>query len=71
MCGHVSVQLCAVGEGVAAQRAAEVVLALLVSVFNVFLQRGVTLVTARAVRTGEKLRKRVWRALKRERKRLL
>lgn len=71
MCGHVSVQLCAVGESVAAQRTAKVVLALLVSVFNVFLQRGVTLVTARAVRTGEELRKRVWRALKREIKRLL
>lgn len=38
VCGHVSVQLCSVGKGVATERAAEVVLALLVSVFNVLLQ---------------------------------
>lgn len=36
--GHVSVKLCSIGKGIAAERAAEVVLALLVSVFNVLLQ---------------------------------
>lgn len=36
MCGHVTDQLRAVGEGVATQRTAVVVLALLVPEFNVF-----------------------------------
>lgn len=60
VCAHVSVELRAVGESVAAQRAAEVVLALLVSIFYVLLQRRVALIAARAVGTGEELRKRVW-----------
>lgn len=66
VCAHVSVQLCTVAEGVAAQRAAEVILALLVSILDVFLQRCVALVTARAVRTGEELRERIWCACVKE-----
>lgn len=39
MCGHVTLQLSAVAEGVGAQRAGEALLGPLVSVFDVFLQR--------------------------------
>lgn len=46
---HVPLQLRAVGEGVAAVRAAVVVLARLVPILDVFLQRGVALVAPRAV----------------------
>jgi len=52
---HVSLELRAVGEGVAALGAAEVVLAGLVAVLDVLLQRGVALVAARAVRAGVQL----------------
>ena len=50
MVAHVPLQLGAVGEGVAALGAAEVVVAGLVAVLDVLLQGGVALVTARAVR---------------------
>lgn len=52
---HVSLQLSAVGEGVAALGAAEVVLALLVAQLDVLLQGRVALVAAGTVRTGEEL----------------
>ena len=52
---HVSLQLSAVGEGVAALGAAEVVLALLVAQLDVLLQGRVALVAAGAVGTGEEL----------------
>lgn len=60
VCAHVSVELRAVSKSVAANRAAEVVLALLVPVLYVLLQRRVALVAAGAVGTGEELRERVW-----------
>ena len=50
-----AVQLRAVGEGVAAEGAAEVVLALLVPVLDVLLQGGVALVAAGAVGAREQL----------------
>ena len=59
---HVPLQLRAVGEGVAALGAAEVVLALLVAVLDVLLQRGVALVAPGTVGTGEELGERVWSA---------
>lgn len=46
---HVPLQLRAVGEGVAALRAAVVVLAGLVAILDVLLQRGIALVTPGAV----------------------
>lgn len=62
MVAHVPLQLRAVGEGVAAVRAAVVVLAGLVPVLDVLLQRGVALVAPRAVRAGVQLGERVRRA---------
>lgn len=59
---HVPLQLRAVGEGVAAVRAAVVVLAGLVPVLDVLLQRGVALVAPRAVRASVQLGERVGRA---------
>lgn len=56
---HVPFQLSAVSEAVAALRAAEALLGLLVPVLDVLLQRAVALVAARAVRAGEQLRERV------------
>lgn len=58
--GHVTLQLCAVAEGVGTQWTAEALLVLLVSVFDVFLQRRQTLVAAVAVRTREQLGEVVW-----------
>lgn len=52
---HVPLQLGAVGEGVAAVRAAVVVLAGLVPVLYVLLQRGVALVAPGAVGAGVQL----------------
>ena len=59
---HVSLQLGAVGEGVAALGAAEVVIAGLVAILDVLLQGGVALVTARAVRANVELGEGVWQA---------
>ncbi len=53
--GHVTLQLCAVAEGVGTQRAGEALLVFLVPIFDVFLQRRQTFVSAVAVRTGEQL----------------
>lgn len=53
---HMSLQLRAVCKGVAALWAAEAFLSLLVPIFDVLLQRAVTLVAACAVGTGEQLR---------------
>ena len=55
--GHVTLQLRAVAEGVGAQRAGEALLVLLVTIFDVFLQRRQAFVAAVAVRTGEQLGK--------------
>lgn len=55
MVAHVPLQLRAIGEGVAAVRAAVVVLAGLVAVFNVFLQRGVAFVAPGTVRASVQL----------------
>lgn len=52
---HVPLQLGAVGEGVAAVRAAVVVLAGLVPILDVLLQRGVALVAPGAVGAGVQL----------------
>jgi anti-sigma-K factor RskA len=60
--GHVSLQLRAVGEGVAAVGAAEVVLALLVAVLDVLLQGRQPLVAPVAVRAGQELGEVVRRA---------
>ena len=57
-----SLQLCAVGEGVAALGAAEVVLTLLVAQLDVLLQGSAALVAPRAVWAGQELEKSVWRA---------
>lgn len=57
---HVPLQLRAVGEGVAAVRAAVVVLAGLVPILYVLLQRGVALVAARAVGTSVQLGEGIW-----------
>lgn len=53
--GHVTLQLSAVVEGIAAERAGEALLLLLMPIFDVFLQRGNPFVTAVAVRTGKQL----------------
>lgn len=53
--GHVTLQLCAVAEGVGTQRTGEALLVLLVPIFDVFLQRCQTFVAAVAVRTREQL----------------
>lgn len=50
-----ALQLGAAGEDVAAKRAAEALLVLLVTILDVFLQRRHTFVAAVAVRTGEQL----------------
>lgn len=63
---HVPLQLRAVGEGVAAVRAAVVVLAGLVPVLDVLLQRGVALVAPRAVRASVQLGEGVGRACGKE-----
>jgi len=59
---HVPLQLRAVGEGVAAVRAAVVVLAGLVAILDVLLQRGVALVAPGAVGAGVQLGEGVRRA---------
>lgn len=60
MVAHVPLQLRAVGEGVAAVRAAVVILAGLVAILDMLLQRGVALVAPRAVgarvQLGERIR---------------
>lgn len=60
--GHVTLQLCAVAEGVGTQQTAEALLVLFVPILDVFLQRCQTLVAAVAVWTCEQLGKVVWRA---------
>lgn len=55
-------QLRAVGEGVAAVRAAVVVLAGLVAILDVLLQRGVALVATGAVGASVQLGEGIWRA---------
>lgn len=55
-------QLRAVGEGVAAVRAAVVVLAGLVAILDVLLQRGVALVAPGAVGASVQLGEGIWRA---------
>lgn len=52
---HVSVQLCAIHESVAAEGATEVILAFLMTHSDVLLQRCVPLVTTGTVRTGVEL----------------
>ncbi len=59
-------QLRAVGEGVAAVRAAVVVLAGLVAILDVLLQRGVALVAPGAVRASVQLGERIWCACDRD-----
>ncbi len=59
-------QLRAVGEGVAAVRAAVVVLAGLVAILDVLLQRGVALVAPGAVRASVQLREGIWCACDRD-----
>lgn len=53
--GHVTLQLRAAAEGLAAERAADALLVLLVPILDVFLQRRQAFVAAVAVRTGEQL----------------
>jgi len=60
--GHVALQLRAVGEGVVAQRAGEVLLVLLVAVLDVLLQRRQPLVAAVAVGAGQQLGEGIWRS---------
>lgn len=55
VCGHVTLQLCAAAEGLAAEQAAEALLVLLMSILDVFLQRRQAFVAAVAIRTGEQL----------------
>lgn len=55
VCGHVTLQLCAAAEGLTAERAAEALLVLLMSILDVFLQRRQAFVAAVAIRTGEQL----------------
>lgn len=55
VCGHVTLQLRAAAEGVAAERAAEALLAPLVPVLDVLLQGRQALVAALTVGTGEQL----------------
>lgn len=62
MCRHVSLQLGAVGEGVAALGAVEAVLGLLVPVLDVFLEGAVPLVATCAVRAGQQLGEGVGRS---------
>ena len=57
---HVPLQLRAVGEGVAALGAAEVVLTLLVAVLDVLLQGSQTLVAPVTVRAGQQLGESIW-----------
>lgn len=64
-------QLGAVGEGVAAVRAAVVVLAGLVPILDVLLQRRVAFVAPRAVRARVQLGEGVWRAWNRNRYKLV
>lgn len=52
---RVPLQLCAAGEDLAAERAAEALLVLLMTILDVFFQRRHTFVAAVAVRTGEQL----------------
>lgn len=63
---HVPLQLGAVGEGVAAVRAAVVVLAGLVPILYVLLQRGVTFVAPGAVGAGVQLREGIRGSCERE-----
>lgn len=56
---HVAVELRSVRKRVTAQGAAEVIFVFFMAVFNVFLQRGETLVPPIAVWAGEQLGKRV------------
>lgn len=55
VCCHVTLQLRAAAQGVAAERAAEALLVLLVPILDVFLQRRQAFVAALTVRTGEQL----------------
>ena len=62
VCGHVALQLCAVREGVGAQRAWDALLVLLVAVLDVLLQGRQPLVAPVAVRAGQELGEVVRRA---------
>lgn len=55
VCGQVTLQLRAAAQGVAAERAAEALLVLLVPIPDVFLQRRQAFVAALTERTGEQL----------------
>lgn len=60
MVAHVPLELRAVGEGVAAVRATVVVLAGLVPILDVLLQRGVSLVSPGAVGASVQLGEGIW-----------
>lgn len=59
MVAHVPLQLRAIGKGVAAVRAAVVILAGLVAILDVFLQRGVAFVAPGAVGASVQLGERI------------
>lgn len=59
MVAHVPLQLRAIGKGVAAVRAAVVILTGLVAILDVFLQRGVAFVAPGAVGASVQLGKRI------------
>lgn len=62
VCGHVALELRAVGEGVAAEGAGEVLLVLLMAVLDVLLQRSQALVAPVAVGAGQQLGEGIWRS---------
>lgn len=62
MRGHVALQLGAVGEGVVAERAGEVLLILLMAVLDVLLERRQPLVASVAVGAGQQLGEGIWRS---------
>lgn len=62
VCGHVALQLGAVGEGVVAERAGEVLLILLMAVLDVLLERRQPLVAPVAVGAGQQLGEGIWRS---------
>lgn len=62
MRGHVALQLGAVGEGVVAERAGEVLLILLMAVLDVLLERRQPLVAPVAIGAGQQLGEGIWRS---------
>lgn len=62
VCGHMPLQLSAVGERVVAQGAGKVLLVLLMAVLDVLLERSQTLVAPVAVGAGQQLGEGIWRS---------